>query len=219
MPDTGRLELKDIAVVVPLFATTVAISWEVGISIMSGGFFYFSLSEHLVAAIAALPFALIVAVAMTFLAAFVRNLVGPDGMSPSDLTWACGFGVIAGLVIVGVSVFVPSLFVFTAGVCVAVAALVFGAFNRSSAAVLLLYPTLAAALPFAAGVDLQRLTLATATKYPEEIKLKSGSITGAVAMAGDRGFLLYRPETKTFLFVRADELVSVEYRAPFSKKD
>jgi hypothetical protein len=64
------LPVKDLVVLIPLFASSIAISWEVGRFMPLGGFLYFSLSEHLLAAMYALPGALI-------LSAFFAVLVIP----------------------------------------------------------------------------------------------------------------------------------------------
>lgn len=55
---TRPLPVKDLVVLIPLFATALAISWEVGRFQPSGGFLFFSLSEHILAAMEALPHAM-----------------------------------------------------------------------------------------------------------------------------------------------------------------
>jgi hypothetical protein len=52
-------EPRDVVVVLPVVASTMAISWQVGRMLPFGGFRFFSLTEHLIAATAALPVALI----------------------------------------------------------------------------------------------------------------------------------------------------------------
>lgn len=64
------LPVKDLVVLIPLFASSIAISWEVGRFMPLGGFLFFSLSEHLLDAMYAMPAALI-------LSAFFAVLVIP----------------------------------------------------------------------------------------------------------------------------------------------
>jgi hypothetical protein len=55
--------LKDAAILLPIVASSLAVSWEVGRFIPFGGFFLFNLSEHLLAAMAYLPTAITFSVA------------------------------------------------------------------------------------------------------------------------------------------------------------
>jgi hypothetical protein len=73
-----EFQLKDTVVVVPLLASTLAISWEIGRFIPTRGFQLFSLSEHLPAATAALPFAVLSIVTAWFIAA----ILGAPSTSP-----------------------------------------------------------------------------------------------------------------------------------------
>jgi hypothetical protein len=70
----GSFLVKDLLVLIPLFGSVLAMTWEVGSFIPTGGFTYFSLSEHLLAAVNALPYALATAVVL---------LVGPLFFFPS----------------------------------------------------------------------------------------------------------------------------------------
>jgi hypothetical protein len=59
----ASLTLKDAAILLPIVASSLAVSWEVGRFIPFGGFFLFNLSEHLLAAMAYLPTAITFSVA------------------------------------------------------------------------------------------------------------------------------------------------------------
>jgi hypothetical protein len=59
-------QFKDSAVAVPLLASSLAITWQVGRFAPTGGFENFSLSDHLVAAMAALPTAFAMATFLGF---------------------------------------------------------------------------------------------------------------------------------------------------------
>ena len=57
----GHLQVKDAVVLVPLFGSLLAMTWEAGQFYPTGGFRLFSLSEHLLSAIGALPITLMAA--------------------------------------------------------------------------------------------------------------------------------------------------------------
>ena len=61
------LPVKDLVVMIPLLASSLAISFEVGRFGPTSGFLYFSLSEHLLAAIYALPAALVLSTLLAVL--------------------------------------------------------------------------------------------------------------------------------------------------------
>jgi hypothetical protein len=70
------LEIKDALLMVPVIASSVAISWAIGRFIPFGGFGYFSLSDHLLSATSALPVALM-AVAYFGLGFFILAKIVP----------------------------------------------------------------------------------------------------------------------------------------------
>jgi hypothetical protein len=45
-------------------------------------------------------------------------------------------------------------------------------------------------------------------------ELKSGLLYGVIIMAGERGILVFKRDTRTFLFLRADEVLNIEYMMP-----
>ena len=59
-PVTKQVELKDVAVIVPLIGSTLAISFEVGsfTPIIEGSFSLFSITEHIGFALSVLPIAI-----------------------------------------------------------------------------------------------------------------------------------------------------------------
>ena len=78
----GALPVKDLVVLIPLFATSLAISWEVGRFGPYGGFLFFSLSEHLLAAMAALPVALFLST--LFFAPIIMGIKYSPEKKPSE---------------------------------------------------------------------------------------------------------------------------------------
>jgi hypothetical protein len=73
------LTIKDLAIFIPTMTTALALSWQVGRLQPTGGFFYFSLSDHLVASAAFFPVALAIAAFFTVAVIFISN---PPFLSP-----------------------------------------------------------------------------------------------------------------------------------------
>jgi hypothetical protein len=67
--------IKDVVVVIPVIASSVAMTWEVGRFSYYGGYRYFTLTEHLAAATNYLPLAIIVSIPIIVLISFAR-LIG-----------------------------------------------------------------------------------------------------------------------------------------------
>jgi hypothetical protein len=210
---------KDAVLMAPVFATSIAISWEVGKFTVTGGFFFFSLSEHLVSAISALPIAL--AVALLALVAASGTMKAPH---ESTATWTKKrkdwiFLLVAFLALVVAIVgtwITSSLFMAALGTIAALMAIVFGrlALRRSDTFSLLCFVLMGTFLPFAAAYDFTKVSLDSPKEAQSTIKLKSGPLYGVIFMAGERGILVFKRDTRTFLFLRADEVLNIEYMMP-----
>lgn len=219
------LALKDAILMAPLFATSVAISWEVGIFSVSGGFYFFSLSEHLVSAISALPLALLTALMAAGVVINVKRWRQRRDQPAAPWTTKKREAIFALLVVLtviltGVGVWKGSLFVAALGVVAGLTAIIFGTLyvKLSDAVGVLCFAIVCTFLPFSAAFDLTRWSLDLPADAQSAIKLKSGSLSGIIIMAGERGILLFRQDTRTFLFQRADEMLSIEYRMPTQTK-
>lgn len=57
-----KFEAKDVLLLVPTLASTIAVFWEIARFMPFGGFQYFTLSDHLLAALQGLPTALAISV-------------------------------------------------------------------------------------------------------------------------------------------------------------
>jgi hypothetical protein len=210
-PIRRALDLKDAAVLAPLFATSVAISWEVGLFYVTGGFYYFSLSEHLVYAVSALPLALF------FAAVFLLVTITFVPMIDRFIGGRRGFAVL--LFVIGIALAIwayptASVFNFTIGMLACLGSIIIGStdLRRTDPQSLVFLAILGAALPFATGVDLQvEAEKAAARGNVEMIKLKSGELRGTIMMAGERGLLVYQPSKETYIFIRSDDFLSAEY--------
>ncbi|MGO4510905.1 hypothetical protein AB4Z51_28235 [Bradyrhizobium sp. 2TAF36] len=210
---------KDWAIFVPTLTTALALAWQVGALVPTGGFEYFSISDHLVAAAKALPFALSIssAVSMTYVVYFL----GPyRPQSTFDLVGkligvyvAFPFLVIFyALTFYGVEV--PGLFLMLTLILVVIGAWLLN--RRSVDKGLLLFfvfmglTMLSTAL--AVDLTLWRLWRVDGGRTPlATITTKSGATKGYVVMAGERGFLVYNSPRST-TFVRSDEVLMINYQ-------
>jgi hypothetical protein len=209
--------VKDTVLMVPVFAISVAISWEVGKFSVTGGFFFFSLSEHLISAISALPVALGVALLTVGVLATIKKR--PDEptapwtkkQKARMVLLATLFGIACG---VGAA-WTNSLSLLILGTMAALMAIIFGilALERSDTLSVLSFVVMGALLPLAAASDFT-VSLDSPRETQSTIKLKSGSHYGVIIMAGERGILVFKRDTRTYLFLRADEVLNIEYMMP-----
>ncbi|WP_338688062.1 hypothetical protein V5279_23215 [Bradyrhizobium sp. 26S5] len=93
MADDKTPTLKDAVVIIPLFASSLAIAWEVGRFLPFDGFLQFSFSEHLLSAMEALPFALIVTVACAamFFLFHIPNVLAAAAQQPEGQAMIAAF--------------------------------------------------------------------------------------------------------------------------------
>lgn len=218
----GPFPVKDFLVLIPSFGGVLAMTWEVGSFIPTGGFTYFSLSEHLLAAVNALPVALATAVVL---------LVGPLFFFPFRETGVLPLfdqtdkPVALRGVLVGAAIFFVIL-----GVAVIFAALIFrvspfiggGVFIIAAAGFLIgrPKPLVVYAVIFVCSLI---ITMGFAVDYRRDylnsprsdilstIHTKNGVYRGKVIMSGERGLLFYQPDQTAFVFERQDEIQRIEW--------
>jgi hypothetical protein len=217
-------QMKDALLFVPLIASSLAISWEVGRFIPFGGFRYFTLSEHLLAAMGALPYALVVAALLPLLPlTLLAGALLREGAEGKRYVLVLSF--LASMILSASTIaFMYYLFrtFIVSGVLASLAVLWVMAnamFFRYSPArgpfLLLAFGTSI----FFTMVMARDVSLATVDRVKQgvhkefaEIVAKSGTSKAYVIMAGERGLLLYSPDTDRVSFQRADEIQKIEWQ-------
>ncbi|MCK1478605.1 hypothetical protein IVB27_28620 [Bradyrhizobium sp. 197] len=238
MTDAEKVPLKDAVVLVPLMASSLAIAWEVGRFLPFGGFLLFTFSEHMLAAMNALPIALAFTVYFVGIV-IVLPKVRVAARTSVDFTKEK----VGGHIGVWSTIAVVSLVALIAALCamiyyivkhistvsfsiIPIAALVTivlanqFVFKRpvASSSILSLLAGTAIVFAMAASVDQSRRTInamkdGSLSDFRQEVFLKSAaSIKGFLLMAGDRGVLIYLPEGDALNFVRNDDVQRIEWR-------
>ncbi|MCK1386455.1 hypothetical protein [Bradyrhizobium sp. 21] len=211
--------LKDWAVFVPTLGTALAISWQVGSLFPLGGFYFFGLSDHLVAASKSLPIGLALsALVVVCYTVFLSN------RSPSELS---NFAVKAALCVALIGYPLTALFAYLewndiempfvlSALTLSLLVTFLGIVTRhpiDGSLLLFMIFTLLIMLStsFANDLTLWRLSRIEDGKFPlSSIVSKSGGVSkGVVFMAGDRGYLLYAPR-RSVTFIRSDEVVMID---------
>jgi hypothetical protein len=214
-------DVKDFAVLLPLFGTSLAIAWEVGRFTPTGGFNLFGLADHIVAATTALPIALAMGAyffLMFFLtAATSEKLLSPESRKPALIAlslvlpfavllfWGRGLNwktiegsdmVVLGVLALLVINHLWFRYELTAPIGIGFFFIV---------AILM-------SLTLSSELVKTEMARADAGQGVATITTKAATFKARVLMAGDRGLLTYRPDTKQVLFQRADELVTLEVK-------
>jgi hypothetical protein len=214
-------QIKDALLIIPLAASALAISWEIGRFAPFGGFRLFTISDHLLAALSALPIALI----------FTIYFLAVLGLIPTIGALAARHRVrfFLGCTIASVSVCAcvyyffggrlptASSAVITGIVLLAVAnSLWFGIRLTSPVGLLFLLGT-SIILAMVMGSELSQ-SLADSAKQGDkrvtltDITLKTGTTRGYILMAGERGMLFYVPERDRLIFVRLEDIQRIEWQ-------
>jgi hypothetical protein len=224
----ASLSVKDLAVLIPLFATSLAISWEVGTFIPFGGFVYFSLSEHLLNAMYALPIALVFSVVLGI--GVVPVLLYKETKARHERprqSWAKTFakGLVA-VVFIGLAGWAISTWEYSADQLVLLGALLLVIvvtranefwFRRSwsSPAMLsaLAATSIVVAILMGVANSLVLVGLIRSGRVsPATIVSKNDTTEGFVLMTGERGLLIYFPDGNRVRFQKADELQKIEWQ-------
>lgn len=221
MPSTaagGRLQFKDVVVLIPLFGSLLAMTWEVGQFIPIDGFRQFSLSEHLLSAVAALPFAIIAAVvlivALTFFPSSEELAQHFFGRTSKPM-------IRRDLLIGGVIIALAGIAGIVAGVILRAAAIIGGGIFAVGLAALFFRPNPVIVYAFCfvcsllvtmgLAIDNMRGYLNSRPDAVSTIYTKTAAYRGKVIMGGERGLLFFRPEQNDFVFLREDEIQRIEW--------
>jgi hypothetical protein len=211
------IPVKDLLVVIPLVASTLAMTREVGSFFSIGGFHYFSISEHIVSALRALPFAITVSMLLAALAAaagskqeelrkkFLAHINKP-------MFWLV---LVLGIAIAWVLAFLLHEFspYIIIGGCLPLLIYIFllknvpvasGTGIAAMSCVMLL-------VTFGVASDTMKHYLNSNSAQIVEVTTKTGTVTGKMIMSGERGALIYRDDSQAFLFERADEIKSIQW--------
>ncbi|WP_316190675.1 hypothetical protein [Bradyrhizobium sp. SZCCHNS2096] len=222
-----ELNHKDLLVFVPLLTSTIAMCWQIGKFVPARLFFFaFSLSDHLVAAAAAIPITLFL-VSYSTIGNFLllkfgtpnptaRRLIvmflisGPPAVIGGlGLAWLFGYVVTGAVVIPALAWTISFAFlnIATRSLRLTLVSPLGVAFIFGSAAIISLTAAWASSVAALRRSELGTTPLATITTK------KSGGYVGLVIMMGERGLLTYGPAQGSFRFTRADEIISIELPA------
>lgn len=214
---SDKLDWKEWTIFVPIVTTTVALAWQIGRLEPTGGFFDFSLSDHLVAAATAIP------IAFAFVCFFITifSMIYQIAKQFPKLRVA----IVALLVIAEMITWAlmnlnnPSFPVQLSDVLMwAVLAMLTLTLYQGekpggsqSGVITTAVMTIIFSMVFSSDLTKRRLREADQHKAPvATVRTKSGTLTGLPIMNGERGLLTYDPSAKTVIFTRADENKTIE---------
>ena len=216
-----RLDIKDLAVLVPLLGSGLAVTYEIGSFYPLGAiaFGLFSLSEHLLGALAAFPIVLallgtsILAYWQFSIVTFRRSLRRrrPDeGRRKKRINNLILFALVGlGAILVWAGWKNRSAFYIAVGLCsFGSASLAFlPRSTRIRLHILMLVVAFAFLLAGAVGVDHTRKALLS--RCVAEFAFKDGVKSAVLVRSGERGILLYDPARNQFTFDKWDDLKSI----------
>jgi hypothetical protein len=204
-----KLEVKDLAVIIPLLSSAVALAWEGGyFGVIGGGSFtLFSLSEHIGFAVEALPIGILSSlfflIVLGYLDRVSKNISEQTRFSDSSVTI---FGYISGIVtaamLTWLSYMTPNMtWLFTAGLVSlwAVPKIFILSRGKLRQPTGVIFGTLISlmALAFSLGWD----SASSLGSTQALIETKEGEIKARIMRTGERGILYYRPEDRRFSVV------------------
>jgi hypothetical protein len=211
-----RFELKDILIVVPLFASSLAISWEVGRYQQFSGFDLFTIPEHLLAAVGYFPVAFSVAIFLVPTAMAAR--------AKRDLTRAQKIIITVLLCVIIAASFgyvhflEPARAVLLNVVLVPYAFIVINSLwlrwpMTSTTVLLALFGySVIAAWWLAFDFSRNRMANANAGRGLSEIVTKAETLKAYIIGIGERGILFYSPDTSRVSFRRLDDIQKIEWQ-------
>jgi hypothetical protein len=214
-----EFESRDLLIVVPALGVVISVTWEVGKFTAFGAFSLFSLSDHVMGALQALPLALLLALGTTVIAG---RTIQPPAPRSSDKPPVRGFKRALAIIAIyslaavwfAVGFFAHLAIILAAGLLL-VAIVTLAIFQATA----MYYGAALAAglliITIAAGNDVARSEMEAASRTPPELletlETKSGEhIQGRTLMSGERGMLFYQPNTNEITFVRSDDIKSLK---------
>jgi hypothetical protein len=212
-PTTSKLQLefKEIAVLIPLIGSAIAISYDVG-------YFYgldihlftlFSLAEHILFAFAAAPVALVLAILLTaYIGPHIDLAVGLK-ISATAQTMKkktkrfVDIGLLALVIAAAGAVFYFRFFGLGAGLLSGAAVALFRFLPISKKVIYLISCVLVTVFAFATGHDFAR-SYVIYGPADHSIQFENEMLAVKLIRSGDRGILYYEPKAKQLNFVRWD---------------
>jgi hypothetical protein len=223
MADEGaRLGAKDALLFVPLLASTIALCWEVGWFLPIGGFKYFSLSEHVLAAAQALPLALLLTIGFgVLILALSRAKLGSK--TPRNKVFVFVIFVLVAVIGAAVGTYLrplrtPPIFA-TAG-ALALLLLVANAlwWQRSPTNGVGALATLGTVIVLTLFASIDGCLQTISAGQLATVVSKSGQFKAIVLMAGDHALLFYDPNSDNVTYLRSDEVQKIEWQRRFGLK-
>jgi len=216
-----RFDTKELAVMIPLLGSALAIAYEIGsfVPLGSGAFALFNLSEHLLWALHALPVVVGILAAIAISLAYVSFRKSRNALRrrrPDD-----GRRRKRALRIRAITSAIAGFVLLTSGWSTSSALIIAFGFLGFGLAVFVLLPRAAQTLrlqlifliffgflaAMASGLDAARAQLFYTCVA--DFNFKDGARSGVLVRSGERGLLLFDPARQTFTFDKWDDLKSV----------
>ncbi|HXO70048.1 MAG TPA: hypothetical protein VN838_13890 [Bradyrhizobium sp.] len=225
------ISIKDGLVVVPFLGSAIALSYEVGSFLPIGrtAFYLFSVAEHLLFALQALPIALVlacwcmvliaVADASTSRRAGLWRRPRKRGLRAHVVRWVIRVTVVL-FYIIGVALFWSGVKFEVFGFLIlglsvlslaAVMSFSFTVISTRPRPVLLSGVIFVLLFAFALGIDSTNGLLKIADELTIDLNVDGLSKKAAVLRAGERGVLMFEPTKKVFSFVKWETIKSFEW--------
>jgi hypothetical protein len=224
LPAAPSLATKDALVALPFVGSAIAMSWEVGSFIPISGiggstFGLFSLSEHLTFAMEALPFALVFAALLPVIFAGAskplrRRPRPPDGRS-MRIGLRIGFTIFAviGTGFAALGIYLSSSPVLVLSFAVFALAAIYGLYPPAifSKRLIIGIAAFAMAIAMAFGVDSTRDILNFPGRHTVQAVINDIRKEVVVLRAGERGLLIYEPDSRHFAFAKWDAVKGFDW--------
>jgi hypothetical protein len=214
-------QIKELLFLAPLLGTSLAISYEVGRFLPFGGFRFFSLSEHLLAAVAALPVA--VFLSLYFLAAFagikhIGIIEGRRGIT--RFVVGCTLGIVPAVLLIGAmtdGTYSFAIVAVAATMVLIFAVVLLSRYDLTNPAAMAVVYAFSLVIAILLAQEVSRTTVIAAKNHTNgvlsEIVTNSGTTKAYVVMSGERGLLLYNPDTDRVSYQKMDEVQKIEWSA------
>jgi hypothetical protein len=207
MAKSGKLSFEKAIALVPLLAAFLALTYDIGyfFGIGLSIFSFFSLSEHILFAAQAIPFAILVATAAIF------GMRGSERRNAFGITWifTALFGLTLFLAAIEVYFGDFSLLIFI-GAPAIVLILALRAEKKNLIYIGLCSLVLLASLALMAGAFTARTTIRSSEIYHRLVLASGTEIRGVALRMGERGIIFWEPSSRRMHLVRWGGIRSLE---------
>jgi hypothetical protein len=213
---TISLDLKDVLVTIPAISSAFALSWEIGRFLPFGGFEYFSVSEHLLAAINGLPVA-IVATAIAVACIFgIDNMWRVTGIhNQIKYFFPAMLGPIIPLVLEGFSSETTfSVVLFSVAFMIVIINSFVVRIPLTGPLVLFFLGVFGILFAMAVSIDQARASMVASFERQSTIFTTTGQMRGFIVMAGEHGLLVYDPGADQRIYLKMDNVEKIELPRP-----